>query len=283
MRHLQEATWIAGPFLIVGMLCAACLVVPAVQAQDNGNSRAKVSRYDLPRVYREARFRRLFLQYLAEHGPGADPLPPEPMTSSMDSMLHWLDTMHPDYVPPPPEVEPLTINTWKQYRRLERNTFNQRFKHVNWAYLGGNHFTYVDTSFTRILRARMQKRFGAPTKTLVELDYSRNLQQEEYIQFEYWFVLNDSIPFIVMDVNGPFDRGFVIMSDEKYRDHLLTLRQQFLGDLYEDSPAPYVDYYYDYRRRQWYRTGFDGRRFFTFAIGQPNLAAGRPQLPPPGQ
>jgi hypothetical protein len=87
----------------------------------------------------------------------------------------------------------------------------------------------------------------------------------------------------VMDSNGPFDRGLVIAADYRLRDDLPAIRAALLEAV---STTPrlqrYVDYYYSETQRRWYRTGFDGRRFFTRPIPEPNLARGRPQLPHPG-
>lgn len=268
--------------LVIGVvLLAGAPAVPAA-AQTPTKGDAKLSRYALPEVYREARRQKIFTQILAELPPFV-PRPPEPMPNAYDTLAQWLARFDPDYIPPPPPEVPLVVEQWKLYRRVERSGFERRFAGTEWAYLGNNQYTELDTSRTSLVRARMQERFGAPTKTLVELDYSRNLRAEEYIQFEYWFALNDSIPFIVMDVHGPFDRGVVVLSDQRYRDDLYDLRQQLLATLPEASPAPFVDYYYNPRTRRWYRTGFDGHHFFTDPIGQPNLARGRPQLPAPNR
>ena len=155
--------------------------------------------------------------------------------------------------------------------------------YVDYYYNYASRRNPLDTVETKEIRARMQSRFGPPTRTLVELDYSRGLRREEYIQFEYWFILNDSIPMMVMDVNGPFEQGIVVAGDHRYRNILYTMRQSFLGRMmHEETLAPYVDYYYNYASRRWYRTGYDGQQFFTDPIGQPNLARGRPQLARPG-
>ena len=268
--------------IAVVLLAEGLAAVPAAAQTPKKQAAEKVSRYALPQVYREARLQKMLVQILAELPP-VRPRAPEPMPNAYDTLAQWLAQFDPDYIPPPPPIEPLVVKTWKLYKRVERNGFQRRFEGTEWAYLGNNQYTEHDTSRTALVRARMQEHFGAPTKTLVELDYSRNLRAEEYIQFEYWFAVNDSIPLIVMDVHGPFDRGVVVLSDQKYRDDLFSLRQQLLAELPEASPAPYVDYYFNPRTRRWYRTGFDGHHFFTDPIGQPNLARGRPQLGTPNR
>ena len=256
----------------VGLLLAL-LAMPAV-----GQRRPVVTRHDVPMMYRDARMK-LVLSDIFANGMRIPALRPEPMPTRFDSVLAWMQTKYPGYVAYVPPVPPLRAERWKLIERGQRFRHSKQFNAVEWAFLGNNHFTALDTAFTRDIRARMQGAFGAPTKTLAEIDWSRNLKREEYIQFEYWFIVNDSIPVMVMDVNGPFDRGVVMATDQRYRDEMQQLRRSFLEPIMEGGRrAPYVDYYYSYRRKRWFRTGFDGREFFTDPIGQPNMARGRPRL-----
>ncbi len=243
-----------------------------------------VSRENLPTVYRLARFQMQYNDILQGTRMKVTPLPPDPVTSPADTVAFWIERQAYNYEPPKEEVKPASqVITWKVIKRIERYQYKPKFDAVKWAYLGNNYFTPLDTVETKEIRARMQSRFGPPTKTLVELDYSRQIRQEEYIQFEYWFILNDSIPIIVMDVNGPYERGIVVAGDQRYRHILYAMRQSFLVKMMWEEPlAPYVDYYYNFVTRRWYRTGYDGQQFFTDPIGQPNLARGRPQLASPG-
>ncbi|MFQ5568878.1 MAG: hypothetical protein ACE5G0_04335 [Rhodothermales bacterium] len=279
MPQPAPSTRIAPSLRVWGSVLLALVLVMPVRGQDP----PKVSRHSLPAFYHEARFQMVLQRVIRETGLYLAPLPAEHLASEADTLHHWLATRDPNYVPVKEEPDPTVIQSWQLVKRIERAAYVKQFDEVKWAYLGNNYFTPLDTVLTREIRARMQARFGAPTKTLVELDYSRRLRMEEYIQFEYWFILNDSIPMIVMDVNGPFERGIVVACDQRYRSVLFQLRQSFLGTLMQEEYGPYVDYYYHYRNRQWYRTGYDGRRFFRHAIGQPNLARGRPKLAPQGE
>ncbi len=280
MPRTSPAT-LPGSALRRGLLVILALVMVApVYAQD----RSIVTRKDLPNVYRDARFKKQYDKLLRTTQMRMTPLPPEHIASPADTVGPWIARQAYNYVPPQEEVKfTAKISSWQLIKRIERHKYKRQFESVKWAYLGNNYFTPLDTVKTRKIRARMQSRFGAPTRTLVELDYSRSLRREEYIQFEYWFIVNDSIPMIVMDVNGPFEHGIVVACDHRYRNILYNMRQSFLGRMmHEEELAPYVDYYYNYVSRRWYRTGFDGQQFFTDPIGQPNLARGRPQLARPG-
>ncbi len=200
-----------------------------------------------------------------------------------DTVSAWVERKQPKppthEIAPEPEEPAELVQSWQLIKPLERNWFRQTFQTTLWAFLGSNSLSLIDTMRTSEVRARMAAAFGEPTQTVADLGNVRNLQREEYIQFEYWFVLNDTIPLLVIDVNGPFERGVVVATDQRYRDQLYDLRDTFLTQRIADGRRElFVDYYYHYDQRTWYRTGYDGVRFFRQRIGPPNLTRGRPTL-----
>lgn len=172
---------------------------------------------------------------------------------------------------------------WKLYSRLERPIFEAEHEETLWSFLGSTRYrTVVDTIYTSHIRARLQAAFGAPTRTVVELPPALDRAPGDYIQFEYWFVLNDSIPLKVTDVNGPLDRGVVVASDHRYRNILFQIRQAFLAEVVtEGRPAAFTDYYFHYETQRWYRAGFTGEQYFVDRIRPPRLDQGRPRLEQP--
>ncbi|GIV59074.1 MAG: hypothetical protein KatS3mg043_0163 [Rhodothermaceae bacterium] len=218
-----------------------------------------------------------------QYGMRAVPLPPVRIPVLADTL--WARRERPAgpaaEAPSPPSFP---IARWQLVRKLERPWFEKRFAGTAWAFLGSNTFHPLDTLRTRDLRARLQAHFGPPTLTLAELDLpggrARNARaRDTFIQFEYWFVLNDSIPFVVMDVNGPLERGLVVASDSRYRDDLFAIRQALLGRLVEEGRRePYVDYYFHADTNTWYRTGYKHGAFFMERIPRPELFRGRPLL-----
>ena len=235
--------------------------------------------------YRTARFRALVQQYLANQQ--AVPVrPPERLSVEVDSLLAPEDSA--DTTRAEPESRPeFRIASVRRVRDLERSWFRERYREVEWSFLGtGLRLTFVDTIRTRDLRARLQARFGEPTRTLAEI-YSNewvrapDSTREEPIQFEYWFVVNDSIPVRVSDVNGPDERGAIVATERRYRDDLPALRRALLRPLRRVERAPYVDYYYEPESRRWYRVGFDGRTFFRERISRFDIVPGRrPEMDP---
>ena len=240
--------------------------------------RPHVSMHEIASVYRAAQFQLEFRALLAEVGERVVPRPVEHLAARADTLGPWIMRQAFDYIDSSTSsLSPGHVSSWRVIPREERLAQQKAFGERKWAFLGTNYFTLLDTTRTMEIRARMEHRFGAPTRTVVEIDYRKSLRPEDYIQFEYWFVVNDSIPLMVTDVNGPFDRGVIVATDHSSRDYLFALRQSFLGGMMREEPfAVYTDYYYNSVSDQWYRVGFDGQAFFNRPIRAPNLSAGRP-------
>lgn len=162
----------------------------------------------------------------------------------------------------------------RSVRRLEQGWFQERFADADWSFLGETRrHTFLDTTRTVNLRARLQAQFGDPTRTLADSPLEK--PPDKRPQFEYWFVVNDSIPVQVMDAAGPKGRGLILAVERQYRDQLTALRDTLLAPLGHSELAPYVDYYYDDRRERWYRTGFDGQSFIREQISGITVVPGQ--------
>ena len=207
---------------------------------------------DLLDRYREARFRVQMSNYLEENGTTVNPLTVEHLPSRADTLQQWLNQLsrNAELAAWNRRQKTFEIEEWQLVRRLERGWFSKKFEKTQWAYLGTESLTALDTTLTRDLRSRMEAYFGSPTQTIAELMASEvnDRTRDRYVQFEYWFVVNDSIPVVLMDFNGPLERGLITSTDQRYRDILLHVRESFLKDFWlSEAMAPYVDYYYDAR------------------------------------
>ena len=240
---------------------------------------APVQAQDLALIYREARFTAQAQRLIDEHGPRAEPLPLETLPLPPHSMLkQWASEDEPA-LPDVPALPPYEVENWQFIDRLERTEFRRTFHDTQWAYLGSYGLTPLDTTLTRELRARLQAQFGAPTQTLAEQSVRHTVAMDSPVQFEYWFVLNDTVPLVVTDAGGPRDRGLIVATDAQNRDLLPSIRASFLNAIMEPGRlAPYVDYYYSREERTWYRTGYDGQTYFQERTGRPNLIQGRPRM-----
>lgn len=247
---------------MVGMVLLAwsAAVPPAAAQAEDADGSSLIERY------RAARHRLLARRHLQRRG-RIRVLPPRELPTPVDS-LH----------PPDPRTADqgrlFPIRTVRRVRPGEREWFRTRFANAHWSFLGStSSHAFLDTTRTRNLRARLQARFGDPTQTLG--DAPRDGSWTDRPQFEYWFVVNDSIPVRVTDPRGPNGRGLIVSAKRRYRSQLRSLRDTLLGPLRHSMRAPYVDYYYETRRGHWYRTGFDGRDFFLRKIERTDLVPGR--------
>lgn len=242
----------------------ALLLLVAMGIPRSAAGQGLIDRYLHARFLSEAR------KLLNTHGPAAPALTPERLPTTADSLL-----------PPPPdpvesEPEPtFEITERRVVQRLERPWFQKTFGDTNWAFLGNSSYlSPLDTTFTRRLRAQLEAQFGPPTLTLADLNLNGDV--DDYIQFEYWFVVNDSIPAIVMDVHGPYDRGVIVATDRRYRPELRAFRDALLAPVLESSAhKPYVDYFYDTEVARWYRTGYDGAGYFIEPVPRGQIVSGR--------
>ena len=219
--------------------------------------------------YQEARYRALARRHLRQEGqfpvypPTQLPTPTDSLQPSRSSRAN-VAAQEPSF--PLHDVRPV--------RRLERGWFRERFADTKWSFLGETHqHTFLDTTRTQDLRARLQMQFGDPTQTTADTPLEK--PPIRATQFEYWFVVNDSIPVQITDVSGPKGRGLIVAVERPYRDQLHALRDTLLAPLPHSERGRYVDYYYNPRRERWYRTGYDGQSFFLEQIPAVNVVPGR--------
>jgi len=236
---------------------------------------------DLIQRYRTAR-QQILVRQARRNDWTARVLPVTPLSVPEDSLLGTEASSQ------SPRVEKETalsfpVETVRPVHRLERGWFRDTYPETGWSFLGTtSRLTVFDTTYTRELRARLQAQFGDPTQTLADLPDST---RENAPQFEYWFVVNDSIPVRVTDVNGPRGRGLIVATERHLRDQLVAVRDSVLHPLRQPKRAPYVDYFYQRPADgnatvgRWYRSGFDGQAFFLERISQTEIVPGRrPQV-----
>ena len=232
--------------------------------------------------YRSDRIRMLVRQFLQD-GP-VRALPLRSLSTPLDSLYPSQGETKKQRTATT-ETSSFPIDEVRPVSDLERGWFQEKYERTNWSFLGpGLRLTFLDTTLTRDLRARLQARFGDPTRTAAEMDFEawrdtplRSRQAPS--QFEYWFVVNESIPVKVTDVNGPRERGLIVSTERTYRNRLHALRRSLLGPLRTVERAPYVDYYFADEQGRWYRAGFDGQSFFLEPVARFDIVPGkRPRL-----
>lgn len=148
--------------------------------------------------------------------------------------------------------------------------FMNKFEDINWTGRGLYEDTEIDDRQTNELRARLQTAFGDPTKTIEDLINDSDFRLAQAIQFEYWFVVNDSIPLMILDIDGPFGTGLVYGGASRYIDLMPQIKRTFSNKLMRvDSLSPYQDYYYSPEREQWFSVIFRNEHFRTKEIKSP--------------
>jgi hypothetical protein len=163
---------------------------------------------------------------------------------------------------------------WTKVEPDAQGAFLDRFRETFWRASDPRRLA-IDTTATPTVRGLLQNVFGRPTRNadaLRQVGYTGN----EFVQFEYWFVVNDSIPVLLLDLDGPFGRGLLLAGSEEFAAALPDLKADLSRQLFAaPGPDPFVDYYHSFDRRQWYRTGYNGTEFFTVEIRAPGWVQSR--------
>lgn len=153
----------------------------------------------------------------------------------------------------------------------QRQEFMNRFEDIKWTGQGLYQETKVDKQKTNEVRARLQAQYGDPTQTLEDLIDSKNFRPAEAIQFEYWFTVDDSIPMMVLDIDGPFGNGLVYGGASRYIDLMPQIKRTLSQKLMSvGNLSPYQDYFYSPEREQWFDVRYENGEFVTKKIDSPD-------------
>lgn len=152
-----------------------------------------------------------------------------------------------------------------------REWFMEKFKDIKWTGRGLYNETRLESIKTEEIRARLQTVFGEPTKKLEDLIHNDDFSARQAIQFEYWFTVDDSIPMMVLDVDGPFTSGLVFGGASKYIDLMPQIKRTFAQKLLkQESLDSFEDYYYSPEREQWYLVSYKNGEYQTKEISTPD-------------
>ena len=122
----------------------------------------------------------------------------------------------------------------------------------------------IDTLAASEIRGRFQTLFGNPTQTLLDLVYSDDFTLRQAIQYEYWFLVDDSIRVIVVDADGPFQRGVSYAADERYIDFIPGIKRELNRLVMSvDKIDSFEDIFYSPELEKWFRVyAEDGKSGF---------------------
>lgn len=158
----------------------------------------------------------------------------------------------------------------KKVSHAHRKQFTKKFKSIKWTGQGLYGKTVIDSIQTNRLRARLQAAFGSPTQKVGDLIHKKSFNLKEAIEFEYWFTVNDSIPMMVLDIDGPFGHGLTYGGASRYIDLMPQIKRAFSRKLMSvDSLADYQDYFYSPERSQWFNVKYKNGKFTNKKISSP--------------
>jgi hypothetical protein len=164
-------------------------------------------------------------------------------------------------------------STFEKFSYEEYRDSIDYINNINWTGFGLNEPTTIDRIPTIELRARLQQAFGSPTKKVEEVidEGLFGRAAGATIQFEYFFMVNDSIPFTVLDVDGPFSNGLTYGGVSKYVDLMPQIKREFSETLMNvDSLATFRDYFYSPEDDQWYLVEYQNGVFSKDSIDTPD-------------
>jgi len=151
-----------------------------------------------------------------------------------------------------------------------RAWFMERFNDIKWTGRGLYNETDLDDRQTNEIRARLQAVYGDPTQTIKDLINKQDFRPGKAIQFEYWFTVNDSIPMMVLDWDGPFGSGLTFVGASRYIDLMPQVKRTFARKLMAiEELANYQDYFYSPEREQWFNVAYNNGSYTTKEISSP--------------
>ena len=160
--------------------------------------------------------------------------------------------------------------TIRKVKHADRAQFHKRFKDIKWTGQGLYQKATIDHVPTIELRARLQTLFGNPTQTLPDMVGKKNFRPGMFVEFEYWFVVNDSIPMMVLDVDGPFENGLVYVGASRYIDLMPEVKRTLSKQLMDVKKlGDFKDYFYSPEREKWFLVEHENGKFSHNQISQP--------------
>lgn len=158
-------------------------------------------------------------------------------------------------------------STFSKVENSEASSFDSRFEGMIWTAQGFNRQnTVIDNLPTTELRARLQQVYGDPTKTVKDLIEEKKFGRSEgaTIQFEYRFVVNDSIPVMLLDINGPFGQGLVWVGGNRWVDRMAQIKRDLSEQIMSTKTlAEFEDFFYSPEQEKWFSVRLKSGEFKT--------------------
>lgn len=158
----------------------------------------------------------------------------------------------------------------EKVEKNERVAFQRQFSEMIMTGEGFQGNTVIDNLPTTEIRARLQKAFGDPTMRLDDFIGQANVRPGNSIQFEYWFIVNDSIPMMILDIDGPFTLGVVYAGSNRYVDMMPEIKRTLSRALMNvSSMGEFQDVFYSPERNEWFNVEYKDGVYKTDKISRP--------------
>jgi hypothetical protein len=160
-----------------------------------------------------------------------------------------------------------------KFRKIEvteRDQYRDFFEGFKLTGQGLYNQTELDRMPAIEIRARLQDVFGGPTQTVEELIAENDFRLGKAIQFEYWFIVDDKIPMMVLDLDGPFTDGLVYVGASRYIDLMPEIKRTLTRLIEDANPGEYQDYFYSPEREQWFKISYANGEYKNEKIDAPS-------------
>lgn len=151
----------------------------------------------------------------------------------------------------------------------EAEKFEERFESIKWTGQGFN-YNSLDRTPAIEIRAKLQRLYGDPTKTIENIVEDGKMRPGKAIQFEYWFIIDGQIPLMVLDLDGPFADGLVYVGASRYIDRMPEVKRKLTRDVAEAQAQEFTDYFFSPEREQWYKVSYINGEYKKEEIKQPS-------------
>jgi hypothetical protein len=166
--------------------------------------------------------------------------------------------------------DPFRVPEFRKIELSEAAAFERQHRNVMWSGQGFQGRTAMDQIPAMELRARFQTVFGDPTKRLEDLITKPGFRLAEAIQYEYWFMVNESIPIMVLDIDGPFATGLVYAGPVASMDFLPEIKRALSAKLLGvNELSEFTDIFYSPERNQWFEITYKNGEFETKETPRP--------------
>lgn len=150
----------------------------------------------------------------------------------------------------------------------DKARFQSMFSDIKWTGQGFNP-NKLDRIPAIEIRAHLQSAYGEPTQTIEDVAKQGKFRAGKAIQFEYWFIIDGKIPMMVLDLDGPFEKGLVYVGASRYIDLMPQVKRTFTRTVTEAAPKEYKDYFFSPERQQWYQVTYKDGKYSKEEIDKP--------------